>query len=129
MNPRPASAVDEHSDQLELPLSDPSKDDIGKFQRPGDAAVTQRLAAVEAFTLTGKARRRVLHVIARSTSGLTDEQIQMALEMNPSTQRPRRVELVEGGWIEDSGEKRRTRSGRRAVIWTMTDRGREHYDG
>jgi hypothetical protein len=42
--------------------------------------------------------------------------------MNPSTQRPRRVELVEGGWVEDSGERRPTRSGMDAVVWRGTDK-------
>lgn len=51
------------------------------------------------------------------TQGATDEEIQVAMEMNPSTQRPRRIELLGMGLIANSGETRLTRSGRRAVVW------------
>lgn len=103
-------------DQMNL-LSDPDRNTIGKFQRPTDAAETQRVAAVAAYPSTGTWRRKVLDYISSREEGATDEQIQDALRMNPSTQRPRRVELVEGGWIEDSGRRRKTRSRREAVVW------------
>jgi len=61
-------------------------------------------------------RERVYSVI-KSTGGATDEEIQTALAMNPSTQRPRRVELLYGDRIKDSGEKRNTKSGRKATVW------------
>lgn len=103
--------------QLNL-LSDPDKNTIGKFQRPGDAAETQIPAAVEIYPASGTQRRKVLNFITEmGERGATDEEIQLALQMNPSTQRPRRVELVEGGWVEDSGERRFTRSRRSAVVW------------
>lgn len=93
---------------------------IGKFQRPGDAAETQRTAAVLAYPNTGTQRRRVLDYITNCGGyGATDENVQDGLNMNPSTQRPRRVELVEGGFIVDSGDKRKTRSGREAVVWVV----------
>jgi hypothetical protein len=50
-------------------------------------------------------------------TGATDEQMQEALDMNPSTQRPRRIELVSMGLVEDSGETRTTRSGSTATVW------------
>ena len=49
--------------------------------------------------------------------GATDEEIQLGLAMNPSTQRPRRGELLKAGLIQASDRKRETRSGRRAVVW------------
>lgn len=49
--------------------------------------------------------------------GATDDELQVALLMNPSTQRPRRIELVELGLVKNSGKKRRTRSARWAVVW------------
>lgn len=116
------------SEQLNL-LSDPAADTIGKFQRPGDAAPTQRVAAIEAYPATGSWRLRVLEAIVESRAGLTDEELQTMLRLNPSTERPRRVELVEGGWIEDSGTRRPTRSGRSAVVWALTERGREKSGG
>ncbi len=55
--------------------------------------------------------------LLRAKGPLTDEEIQEALSMNPSTQRPRRVELVQKGFAVDSGQTKPTRSGRRAVLW------------
>lgn len=51
--------------------------------------------------------------------GATDEELQDALEINPSTQRPRRIELVKLGRVVDSGQTRLTRSGRSAVVWRV----------
>lgn len=53
----------------------------------------------------------------RGPLGATDEEIQAGLTMNPSTQRPRRVELCNLGLVSDSGTTRRTKSGRAAVVW------------
>lgn len=64
----------------------------------------------------GRLRERVLAHL-RAHGGATDDEIQAALDMPPSTQRPRRVELVRAGLVRDSGEKRKTRSGRRAAVW------------
>lgn len=49
--------------------------------------------------------------------GATDDELQASLNLNPSTQRPRRIELVEKGLARDSGNRRKTRSGRYAVVW------------
>ena len=49
--------------------------------------------------------------------GATDEEVQTALHMEGSTQRPRRCELVERGDVMDSDRVRKTRSGRSAVVW------------
>lgn len=51
------------------------------------------------------------------THGLTDEQIQDALNMGGSTERPRRRELEQAGRIRDSGKTRLTKSGRKAAVW------------
>lgn len=109
----------------QLPLSDPDADQLGKFQA-GDHE-TQRLAALRAYPATGTARRLVLDEIGGSLNGLTDEEIQESLHMNPSTQRPRRVELVEGGWIEDSTRRRLTSTKREAVVWVLTEAGRQQW--
>lgn len=59
----------------------------------------------------------VLAWLRDKPGGATDEQMQDALEMNPNTQRPRRISLVSKGLIVDSGVRRRTGSGRMAVVW------------
>jgi hypothetical protein len=53
------------------------------------------------------------------STGGTDEELQDALGMNPNTQRPRRIELVERGLVRDSGRTRKTKSGRRATVWEI----------
>ena len=51
-------------------------------------------------------------------AGLTDEQIAQVTRLNPSTARPRRIELLRAGRIIDSGT-RPTASGRKAVVWMI----------
>ena len=57
------------------------------------------------------------HLRRMGNNGATDEEMQRWLGLNPSTQRPRRVELVNKGLVKDSGRTRPTRSGRRATVW------------
>jgi len=103
-----------HPDQLTF------QDAVGKYQRTGQSS-TSRAAAVEAVPLTGGKRREVYEFIrACEDFGATDDEIQNALEMNPSTQRPRRVELVDQGLVRDSGATRQTRWGRPAVVWVAS---------
>lgn len=49
----------------------------------------------------------------------TDEEIVAGTGLNPSTARPRRIELVRCGMVTQAGEKR-TRSGRKATTWRCT---------
>jgi hypothetical protein len=49
--------------------------------------------------------------------GATDDEMQVALRMNPSTQRPRRIELWKADLVRATGRKRPTRSGRPAMVW------------
>lgn len=66
----------------------------------------------------GTLRGRVLaYIRGAAERGATDEEMQAALDMNPSTQRPRRGELVEAGLVMDSGITRPTKSGRQATVW------------
>ena len=65
-------------------------------------------------------KRKVLDYIASRPDGATDEEIQIGLDIGPNSERPRRVELFEDGRIRDSGRKRKTKSGRAAVVWVAT---------
>ncbi len=47
---------------------------------------------------------------------LTDEQIQHDLGMNPSTERPRRVKLVQKDLVRACGTGK-TKAGRKATLW------------
>ncbi len=63
-------------------------------------------------------QRRVLELLAAWPQGLTDEEMQHKLGMNPSTQRPRRGELARAGLVVECGT-RRTTSGRMASVWRV----------
>ena len=83
-------------------------------------SVTSKCAAVaiasDSATLRESVRR---HLVWCGITGATDEEIQNALGMNPSTQRPRRIELVKRGVVVDSGTTRKTTSGRSATVWIV----------
>ena len=79
---------------------------------------TSHQAAIEAESCAENARGMVYRMIREvGTYGCTDEELQDALEMNPSTERPRRVELVFRGLVCDSGLRRKTKAGRLATVW------------
>lgn len=79
-------------------------------------------AAAKASQTRGKKsadHRRIVDYLAAGPDGATDEEIADGLAMNPSTVKPRRGELVEAGRVVAAGE-RKTKSGRRAVVWKAT---------
>jgi len=87
---------------------------------------TSRAAADGIAPVSGELRRRVYeHLVGRGEDGATDEEMQGALAMGASTQRPRRIELVELGLVKDSGRTRRTKSGRSAVVWVAAAKNPE----
>jgi DNA-binding NarL/FixJ family response regulator len=63
-------------------------------------------------------QRRVLDLLRVTPGGLTDEEIASRLAMNPSTERPRRIELARRGLVVKAGA-RKTASGRNADVWTV----------
>ena len=81
-------------------------------------SATSAEAAERAEPRAGTHRAYVLNGLrAVGALGATDEEMQEGLEMDPSSQRPRRIELVRAGLIEDSGMTRKTLSGRKATVW------------
>ena len=89
------------------------------FDPPAQHHSETSLAAAEAIRPSAASlRMKVLgFIVARGGDGATDPEIQAALRMEGSTQRPRRVELVDAGLVRDSGRKRTTASLRRATVW------------
>lgn len=75
---------------------------------------TSVAAAEQIKPSAGTLRERVYKFLLEYPA--TDEQVQDALAMDPSTERPRRVELCKAGLVEQVGEAR-TRSGRKAAVW------------
>lgn len=96
---------------------DSVRHDSAPYQRH---SATSLAAARRVNPPSAQMRLTVLRFIEqRGALGATDEEIQNGLTMNPSTQRPRRIELVNLGLVADSGCTRRTRSGRAATVWVM----------
>lgn len=100
----------------------PDANAAGQARRDGKA--TSKKAALEAEPRTGGQRRAVLDAVAAvarnpQVVGLTDVEIQRTTGLNPNSARPRRVELVEGGWLEDSG-RTRVHHGHEHVVWVLT---------
>jgi hypothetical protein len=102
----------------------PDADGAGKARQ--DGRETSKAAALAAEPRSGTNRRRVLDAVlavARDprTVGLTDVEIQRATGLVPNSERPRRVELVDGGWLADSG-RTREHYGREHTVWVITDK-------
>lgn len=88
-----------------------------------DASDTSRQAG-EALLRAGTYRHAVLKALGDAREGLTDFEIQQVLEMSPSTERPRRGELVDAELVQESGATRK-HHGRNWNVWKITDRGRQ----
>jgi len=78
--------------------------------------------------------RVILHILAKGNA--TDEVIGYVYDglvdadrapmASPSGLRSRRAELVDLELVEDSGDRRPLSTGRRAIVWQITDLGRSH---
>lgn len=69
-------------------------------------------------------RDRVFSYIkAQGRDGSTDDELEQALGLRHQTASARRRELVKMGLVQDSGQRRPTRSGRSATVWASADLG------
>lgn len=100
----------------QLSLLDPDPDEPeAPYQRHSE---TSKEAAEAIEPDLASLRGQVLaYIRACAENGATDDEVQVALDMNPSTERPRRVELWTAGWVVQTEATRPTRSGRSATVW------------
>jgi len=85
-------------------------------------SATSKAAAISIEPNIGTLRWRILDLLRKcGSTGATDDELQSWTGINPSAQRPRRIELCEVGLVRNSGRTRRTRSGRQAVVWIATE--------
>lgn len=82
-------------------------------------SATSKAAAMSMLKPLGRLQQMVYDEILER-GGCTDLDLEVTLGLIGSTARPRRVELLRRGLIEDSGERRPTDSGRLAVVWRAT---------
>lgn len=87
-------------------------------QPPSQPTPTSVDAARRIASQAPSLRLQVLALIHEAPR--TDEEIADCLGLNPSTARPRRIELVKAGLVRDSGMQRLTRANRWAVVWDVT---------
>lgn len=83
-----------------------------------------RLTSQEALKSIGedkaRIRRDVLRFIrVRGPHGATCDEVEVTLNLAHQTASPRVYELHKRGSIVDSGQKRVTRAGRRAIVWVV----------
>lgn len=82
-------------------------------------SATSAEAATKIQKAIGPLHRKLLDLLKQYPEGLTDCDMQELTDMNPSTQRPRRIELATAGKIENFGCTRPTRAGRKAIVWHL----------
>lgn len=95
----------------------------GKVTR--NPARTSAQAARRVMPRTGTQRARVLAYIVESGDA-TDFEIARDVELSSNSVRPRRGELIEGGFLEDSG-KTRQHQGSKWTVWRPTADGHAWY--
>jgi hypothetical protein len=62
------------------------------------------------------------HILRSGSHGVTDDEIEQALEMRHQTASARRRGLVMKLLVVDSGQRRPTSSGRDAIVWVIAKR-------
>jgi len=83
---------------------------------------TSKAAAISIADTAAQLRAMVLKAIVDAgQAGLTCDELEERLEMRHQTVSPRVNELWEAGEIGDSGQRRVTRSNRKAIVWVTWD--------
>ncbi len=89
------------------------------FSLPPHSNPTTSREAAEAIAPSVEILREQVRQYLKSQGeeGATDLEIQAALGMIGDTERPRRDELVKSFEVRNSGKRRKTKSGRSAIVW------------
>jgi hypothetical protein len=94
---------------------------------------TERSAAYAMAPKVGTARARVLATFVADYrvggNGLTHEEVATRTGLKHYTAAPRCTELVQGGWLEDSGATRINSAGNPAITWRLTAHAITHHQG
>jgi hypothetical protein len=83
------------------------------------SATSQAAAVAMTPRRMSATKERILAFIRRRPDGATDEEIAEGLGLNPSTARPRRIEMAGDGLIVQAG-KRKTKADNDAAVWKAT---------
>ena len=101
-------------------LSNPDEKHLGPFAKDSE---TSRRAAIDAYPRQGSQRWKILKALV--VSPLTRYEIMQQTGLLENSVRPRVVELIEGGWIEETDQTRPTGSKSKAVVLALTAKARE----
>lgn len=108
------------------PLPAPDENELGRLHR--DAHDTERAAARLIEPKTGTLRALALaRVFDAGSEGLTHGELAEVTGKNHYSIAPRVTELVDLGWVIDSGQRRKTALGSPAIVWICSERGRGEY--
>lgn len=93
-------------------------DDVPAYMRARrDDPDTSHGAAERAAEFAGKHKARILEALRRSPNGATKDEISRVTGIDPVAVARRMRELANEGLVEDSGLRRPTPTGRRAIVW------------
>lgn len=110
-------ALDRVADAFELnSYSDP----LANYNYDGQQE-TSELAALRNFPKSGTQRARVLESLWKEPG--MDYDVAARLHIPRSSAGPRRLQLVQGGWVQDSGRTRITENDCEAIVWKVTEYG------
>lgn len=84
---------------------------------PPSVPVWTSEAAAESMVLPASGLRKKILDLIRDGGGFTCDEVERIFRIRHQSASARIRELVQDGWIEDSGESRKTRSGRKAIVW------------
>ena len=112
------------SDRYGSGLAREAPDRPGPAQKARAARSTSAAAADSVEPRMGTQRLRILdaiYAVSRDPAlvGLTDVELAASTGIRPNSLRPRRGELVDGGWLEDSG-RTRVHHGNPHVVWVLS---------
>lgn len=102
----------------------PDENRMPAFRKRGQE--TEKAAAVSVLPNSGTQRMNVLErLVLAGPRGLTDFELSEQLGILRTSAGKRRKELMEGGLVADSGDRRLTDTGSTAIVWVITDKGLE----
>lgn len=95
-----------------------------------NAPKTSRDAAKRAGVSSKANRVRILELMKeRGSVGVTCYEAQVALDIKPQSASARYTELKKMGFIQATGESRKTDTGSAAAAWKLTEDGLRHIQG
>lgn len=104
----------------------PDADGLGGFARDSG---TSRRAALDNYPRSGTQRAKVLKAVMDAADAgvvVTRDDLCVALDMAPNVLTPRVKELIDGGWVEETDQTRKTRAGSDAATLAATEKAQTH---